>query len=549
MSNAKKPSNAVEWADYLLQHTLPSPFKVGQQTLLAMQGAIMPYSQIAESLSHDPVLSFAIMEAAQPEDSSTTEYSKTLDHAISMIGVEEVERIIQKTPFESGTKQNQATELYIKSLSRALYAAELGRAIAQLKKNHNAEDLYWSCLFAYAPMWYLWHFTADAMHEARFSHYTQQRSKLEAQRAAYSCDLNQITLELISRLNLPPAVKACADPENQVKAKDWVSIAQHQKSRGQLVNVLEDKRLKMLIQQPVFLVQLCKYIADEALTDWYSRATLRSQKVLAAYLDMTRSEAISFSHQIAVDSSRRYPIPGILLPAARLFLPPIEFVPYGQRNNKNTPAKAIETDVTTETVPESVSPAESQTVMQVADLSAEKEQFAPDSVYNDCVNKLYKDPGDFKDIHAMMNAAAAALVFGLGLGRASISLVNRERTRIKTYYSCGCEDSSELAGYQAQLVKGTVFNRLVQKPASVWIKPSSEEKIKALVPMNFKQVINIENYFLMSVFVNNKPFAIVYADGHEANAPNEERYKYFKYLCKGLGMSLSYHVSRQTKNL
>lgn len=67
--------------------------------------------------------------------------------------------------------------------------------------------------------------------------------------------------------------------------------------------------------------------------------------------------------------------------------------------------------------------------------------------------------------------------------------------------------------------------------------------------MNFKQVINIENYFLMSVFVNNKPFAIVYADGHEANAPNEERYKYFKYLCKGLGMSLSYHVSRQTKNL
>jgi len=540
------PTNAPEWAKFLTRNPLPSPFKVGRLALKSLEKEAIPYSQLATTLNADPVLSFYLMEEAAREATDTTEYSKTLDHAMSMIGVDAVKETIKRLPVENVSMEEVQSLYFVKMLTRSLYAAHLAKKVAQIKGAHNPDDVYWAALFVYVPLWFLWRFATPEMRLLRYAIHTNHKGKVQAQQEVLSCSIEEISTELVNTLALPPIVKACFQQENQPSPRQWVEISRHQKTQGQLVNMMEDRRLKMLIQQPMFSVQMVKLLADAAMDDWYSKTTKRAQQILAAYLDITLAEAVRLTHEVAADMSRAHPLPGILLPAARLFLPTqpkrAEHLETGSSSGKATASSATANAPEEAAKPQTAAREEAPRVSQTATQSN-----APKAIYTQLVTAMYKTPEDFSDLHELMNGATSALVYGLGLGRATASLINKERTRIKTYYATGCQEHAELAGYDARLVKGTIFSKLSLKPASVWIKPSSDDSLTSLVPLNFKQVVEIEDYFLMSVFVNEKPFAVVYCDAYPDQKLTETDYKYFKYLCKGVSLALDYLVRNKAK--
>lgn len=527
------PDNAQDWASFLLSKQLPSPLRVGRQLLKILDLGPQPYKNIAQRLHTDPVLSFYVMEAAGQSIDKHTEHSKTLEHALSMIGIDKLAAAIKAMPVEDFSAEEVASLYFMKALVRSLYAAHIARRIAEEKKQYSSDELFWSSMFVYVPLWHLWRFATPEMRLLRYAVNTNHKTKTQAQVEILNASIEDISANVVEQLSLPPLVAACYDRSNQLSPKQWVQISRHQKSQGQLLNVLDDKDLKMHIQQPAFVVQLAKLISDNALNDWYGRGTLRSQKILAAYLHKSLDETISLTHQVAAEMSREHPLPGILLPAARLFLPP-------------RPARTGKPEPQAAPAARAASP-EQKSVDDLKTVPASKSS-APKPIYSELVTAMYKSPADFADLHELMNGATSALVFGLGLGRATVNLINKERTRIKCYYATGCQEHPGLTGFDSKLVKGTIFSKLCVKPSSIWVKASTDDKITSTIPMNFKQIAEIEDYFLMSVFVNEKPFAVVYCDAYPDRKLSESDYKYFKYLCKGVSTAVDYLVRQKRKH-
>ncbi len=545
MTQSEMPNNAPDWAAFLLNNQLPSPFKVGQQALRTLEKETLPYAKLAQQINADPVLSFYLMDAAARLNGDDAEYSKTLDHAMSMIGIDAVKESIRKVPLEDASLEEVQSLYFVKTLNRSLFCAHLARRIANDMKMAGSDTLFWSGLFVYVPIWYLWRFATPEMRLMRYAVETNHKAKTQAQDEVMNCSVADIASEMMKQLALPPLVKSCYDPENQVTAKQWVTLSRHLKSTGKLQNNIESRELKVLVQQPVFIVQLAKLIADAALNDWYDKATLRAQKILAAYLNISIADASRLTHKVAADMSRQHPIPGILSPAARLFLPATE---RKALKEKTETTKASSDEVVQPPAPAKPEPAVESAASEANDSATQKKATAPKAIYTEMVTAMYKTPQDFADLHELMNASTSALVYGLGLGRATISLVNKEHTRLKTYYATGCQEQPQLSGFDSRLVKGTLFAKLCSKAASVWIKPTTDIKVSSLVPSSFKQIVEIEDYFLMSIFVNNKPFAIVYCDAFPHRELTEMDYKYFKYLCKGISGAMDYLVRNKGKS-
>ena len=154
-------------------------------------------------------------------------------------------------------------------------------------------------------------------------------------------------------------------------------------------------------------------------------------------------------------------------------------------------------------------------------------------------------PEEFSDLHELMNAATQGIAYGIEISRASVGLISKDGSRLKNYYSVGCQEQQELKNFETTIVKNTIFEKLSSRPASIWVKASSDKKILDLIPMNFKHAIETKEFFLMSVFVGKKPVAIFYADNIEGKALTEQNYKQFKFLCGAVSTALQHQAKKK----
>ncbi|WP_156499938.1 HDOD domain-containing protein, partial [Oleiphilus sp. HI0061] len=99
MTDSKMPDSAEGWANFLVTKSLPSPFKVGQKVIRMLEKKVIPYSHLAAHVNKDPILAFYVMSHANDSQLEDTPSSKTLAHAISMIGIERLTELINEQPF------------------------------------------------------------------------------------------------------------------------------------------------------------------------------------------------------------------------------------------------------------------------------------------------------------------------------------------------------------------------------------------------------------------------------------------------------------------
>ncbi len=627
------PNNAEEWANFLVEKPLPSPFKVGQKVLRQLEREKLPYAKVAKIVNSDPILAFYVTSHANDTQTPNTPSSKTLTHAISMVGLEKLEDIIRHQPFKAISLKNITSFYYLRALSTSLYAGHLGRAISLRKKKGNPEDLYWSSLFVGAPIWYLWRFATPEMRLVRYAIRSNYKLPQTAEKEVLGDTMQDVTAALAKKLNLPDLASVCYQSDKQLSKRQWVQLARSFRADGQPLRI-EDRDTAMLMQSPHFIVLLSNLIAHYATYCWYSRATLRAQRILACYLNCSLDEAIKLTHEAAADMSRAHPMPGVMQPAAKLFVPPrkrtkakhecklshfqeetfsspqqeealanfepVNKAPITAEDAVNSPSQSTKK-------PEREPVSESQTKPSVQaenKTTAEKsqpEQPKPEKIKQDTLednrtlpaqakkqtedhtttakpaaapktqgkaeqasnntfvsdNPLFLEltqimshqPEEFKDLHELMNAATQGISYGIGLKRACVGLVSKDCSRFKNYYSVGCQGSEELKSFESKIVSKTIFEKLVQRPASVWIKPSSAKKILALIPMNFKSAADVNEFFLMSVFVGKKPVAIFYADTGGEQALTEKEYHLFKYLCSCVTSALQHQANKKSSKM
>jgi HD-like signal output (HDOD) protein len=585
MTDSKMPKSAQDWAEYLNTSPLPSPFKVGDFVLRKLDKETLSYPQLANIINRDPILSFKILSRVNKASENSTlgshEGSKTLAHAISMLGVEGLKESINKLPKKAVSPKNITSFYYLRTLCTSLYAGYLAKAISLRKKKGNSEDIYWSSLFLGAPIWYLWRFATPEMRLIRYAIRSNFKLPKVAEEEVLGDSLENITTAMSKELMLPKMAQECYQKENQPSLSDWVSIA-HCIDNKKKICQINDVDLKIKMQKPHFIVMLANLLAHYSSYCWYSRATLRAQRILAYYLNCTLEEAVTFSHEVAVDMSRNHPLPGLMLPASKLFIPPRKRTKANKRKNldvfksENTFApsttpntesqdpkiedqKVSDDGQNTETdnlpIKEKVkaSTLEDTRILPSLQKILSRTQMAQNmteqknTLFEELTELMANKPESFADFHELMNAATQGISYGINLKRSFVTLISKDNSRLRTYYTVGCADSEQLKSYESTVDKNTIFFKLCERPASIWIKPNSEQKIKDLIPAEFKAAIDVDEFFLMSVFVGKKPVAIFYADNKNKAPMDDQNYHKFKFLCGAVSSALQYQAKISKK--
>ncbi len=573
MKNRDMPGNASEWSDFLTMKPLPTGTIIGQQVLRSIRDKDLPYKKIAEQVNRDPVFSYYIMSEANRNKTGDTPGSKTLDHAISMIGIDRLRLITQKLPIQKADASDIQQFYYTRAMSASLLAAYLARTLSEFKKIGQKDDVYWGALFCGVPIWYLWRFATPEMRLVRYAIRSNFQLPEHAEREVLGCSILEVAQQLIAQLDVPTLTKESYSVENQLSLKQWIDLSKLASDSGKPASI-DDKQINAITSRPAFAVVLSNLLAHYATHDWYSRSTLRIQKIISAYLGIPLSKAITLTHECAVEMSREHPLPGLMLPAAKLILPPRERAkakPKPQQIIKpNVESSATETpqaatkektgtvEFTVKKVPEQglIKPQPIQTestsaqveIASSADIQQTKPKRGNSKIFTEFTDIMLNNPDNFVDLHELMNAATQCMSYGLGMGRAVIALVNTNQTRLKAYYSTGTRDFPQLGGFQIDLTKPTLFSRLIEKPSSIWVKPTSSRNIWALIPPEFKKASGSQDFFLMSIFVNQKPVAIFFADSGDERMPcNEYEYKQFKYMCGAATQCLQYLATRRSK--
>lgn len=591
MTPASLPATPNQWSEFLATQELPAPSATGENILKLLQDENLPYTQLAQEINQDPVISFKVMSAANPVRSEEVPGSKTLDHAISMIGLDNLKALTLSLSTNLPSAPPPTAE-YMNALCTSLLASSLARTIALQRKPSQADDIYWAALFHGVPHWYLGQFASPQIAQLRNAVIQEFTPPMQAQKAILGCALLDVKKLLTQRLNVPQLVRECWNTSLQPTRREWVTLS---KMVNQPLGQIQDNHLLSIkLNHPVFSILLANQLARYAMQDWYSRGTLRMQKVLATYLGIGLSQAIQLCHECAADVSRSHPLPDTLLPATRLFLPPFQrqktsrtraaetlqpeiAKPDSKQNKTATLTSEVNLSKSTEQI--ALSPPAGISVKPVTEAASSRAPQAPiidappvpvstvtaqekkpeippppsavprketpafvmpvagdrgnPAIFQELTSIMLHHAEEFADIHELMNAATQGISYGLGISRTLVMLVNTRQTRLKTYYHVGTRKRPELESLEIDLTRPSLFNKLIEKAASIWVKPDSSERIWSMVPATLKMAGGAREFFLMSIYVNKKPIAVFYADheGGKGGGLSEEDYKQFKYLC------------------
>ncbi|MCG8612458.1 MAG: HDOD domain-containing protein, partial [Pseudomonadales bacterium] len=567
------PDGSKAWTSFFKDKQLPAIPTVGKQALQLLKSGDYTYKDLAYLINRDPVLSFHILSAANETKSAEQPLSKSVDHAISMIGLDALRTVIAKVPYFKPDATNIRHFYYLRALSTSLMAGYLAKAISQYRPTFNTDTLFWTTLFCGAPTWYLWRFATPEMRLVRYAVRSNGKGQEQAETEILGCTVRDIGIEFCKHLPLPELTQQCFKLENTPSARALVNIARASRQK-ETPAVPEDRALNHLMGSPTFVPLLCNLLAQQATHDWYSRATLRYLKILSVYLHLSLDRTISIVHQAAATVSQAHPIPGVMAPAAKLMLPPREYINVNsfadvtvasliakaqnaesiQQNRKalqkelpqkelireepqkepqavpdatvgntvkqppietldaqNTPpSKTPQADKSTDVVISNPETQDQGNIEQGVEIETGRK--ANYTLFKQLIHSLSKQPEEFADLHEIMNAAVQGISYGLGLARTTVALVNTKHTRLKAYYTAGTRKNKELGTFQIDLTKPNLFHRLIQSPASIWIKPDTNRSTWALIPPEFKKTAGVQEFFLMSVFVGDKPVAVFYAD-------------------------------------
>lgn len=144
----------------------------------------------------------------------------------------------------------------------------------------------------------------------------------------------------------------------------------------------------------------------------------------------------------------------------------------------------------------------------------------------------------------IMGLAIRAQADAIGLKRIVFGLLHAGQNLLRTRYVVGTGDGDALRNFQVDLSAPHLLTRLMLKPQSIWLHAGNRAQFEALLPAGFRQTTGGGDFLAMSLFVEDKPVGLFYADNH-GQPVSEASYKAFQQVCHAAGQALT----RQAKRL
>lgn len=510
----KFPHTAKTWAEFLNPQRLAvSPADKAVLVKQLEDESLNPIL-LAEELKREPALCLLLFSEANKRTRASVQ---SLKHALNLLGTSRITRMMADAPDRDALKlSDEVWDGYRQCLSGALFAAELSRLlnsqgdalswISQLSSQDiaklmstEAEALYWATLLRGAPMWALWLQASPLMLEWHASmKHGEPPAGLE--KRLFGCRLRDICAATAEAWHLP-----------EMTIESWQptpSLLQLLPKLGRMAR--KGGHLPPQQQTPTLAAIISHGLATAIEHNWHSHETMRLQAVVGGWLGVSPDEGSAIVHKWAAECSREHPMEDCLPPAMTLLL----------------------------TAPQTSAPPVSK--------PAPRSHAAPTSTgapnMAACQRLLQRLVGcDFNALPELLTCCADELPQALGVEGVTITMLNRDRTQLRTYF-VGGKVPPALAGFQHVLAQGDIFSRLSERPSGAFVPEARRAQYLKLLPDHFRTAMGQREFMLMSVFVRGKPVALIC--GASAQPIAEESYTLFKRVCTQLGASLQQLTDR-----
>lgn len=137
-------------------------------------------------------------------------------------------------------------------------------------------------------------------------------------------------------------------------------------------------------------------------------------------------------------------------------------------------------------------------------------------------------------VQQVLDEFIAALHDGLALDRVVVALLSADHTTLRGRFYRGVAADAPLHQFAFHRGDGSLFSRLLEKPAAVWIRPQQPVPPPMLTPP-MQRLIDAREFIAQSLFVGERAVGLVYADrAISGKAFNGDAYADFRQRCRQL---------------
>lgn len=467
-------SNLNKWVELAEKQAVPVlKYTIKELRHLCRQEEI-PLKEITHVVERDPGLVVHILHTsnARPNKGRLSAEITHIGQAFRLMGTDQLTRLPDALPAIGDVLNEQSKVRLLQTFNRAYHAARFATDWAALRRDMTPDEVFTATHLHFLGEMIISMHAPELLDKIYHLRVDENIASEEAQYLVLGFTLDELSLKLAEKWQFPALVKEALHPES----------ANSPRAYGIMLGV-----------------QMARSVCFEG---WYSHATHEIQKHVAKWIGMNLSDVISRSHVIAAEIARE--VPQYDTPAVARLLP---LIIKAEEESEDEEEEEQEKKALVCLIPQL--PVLRAAVKNLTTLSA-------------------KEVTEESVIHTIIDA----MHDGIGLNRVVYCHYSDEDRMFYGNIIKGTENDIVFNRFSIAVNSANLFTHLIKKPQALLINEINRAKYWNLVPEDFQKLININSFAVMSVFKNNQPYALFYADRHTSACQFDEKsYSYFKTLC------------------
>ena len=430
----------------------------------------IPLKEITHVVERDPGLVVHILRSSnnRKQGRLSTEITH-VNQAFRLMGTDQLTKLPDALPAVGDVLEEKSKVRLLATFNRAYHAARFATDWAFIRRDMTPDEVFTATHLHFLGEMIISIHAPELLEKITRLRNDDQIASEEAQYLVLGFTLDELSLKLAENWQFPTLVKEALHPES----------ANLPRAYGIMLGV-----------------QLARSVCYEG---WYSDSTHKIQKAVAEWMGMKLSDIIARTHVIAAEIARE--IPQYDTPAVARLLPLI-IEPEESNEDETEEAQALIC-----LIPQL--PILRATIQELTTLS-------------------HSDVTDESVIHNIVNA----MHDGIGLNRVVFCRYSDEERMFNAHTIKGSENDPLFNRFKIAVNSANLFTLLIKKPQALLINDSNRSKYWKLIQPEFQKLINNNSFVVMTIFKNNQPYGLFYADRHTSTCQIEERsYSYFKTLC------------------
>ncbi|MCB1849361.1 MAG: HDOD domain-containing protein [Gammaproteobacteria bacterium] len=519
------PANLQHWIDHLKQHPLPAMALTAQQVSTQMGRTRTTHSDYQRIIARDPGFALSIFRYLGELPKPPREPVTSLVHAVALAGLAPLALGTKRLPLiKSGEDVTRAKGL-LHCYSRSAHAALFLSHWAQIRRDANPDELLLAALLHDCGEMALWSTAPGEMAriEARINAGVAPE---EAAVAQLGFTLPELSQGLAEVWRLPALIVSSAQPAGAFQSR----------SLG---------------------VMLACALARSSSACWDSEQTLTLIELAAEYCRQTIDQAAAGLHSCCAEAARQLhglPLP-ISAPALLQLTPRIA-------NEADTERVEMQATAVEHHTPERSKVESANQSARFSD-QARPSASAPNSTQSSATGmevtthpRIEPDapidpstivappvqknnPAAGSSLQYMLSGIMRQIVAECGVERAMFAMITPDRRSLRARFILGATKEAKIRTFQVGLEKRHLFSALLLKQQSFWLNQGNREKYLTSIPEELHILLNIDNFFVGSLFAAGTSLGIIYGDCGSAGNLDQASFNQFKQLLQHLNQQLA----------